>query len=60
MGHTSVSTTLDLYGHLFPDANRSVLNKLDRLVGHSRDHEGTIEALEGDRAYGEESGEPLK
>ena len=47
MGHTSVSTTLDLYGHLFPDANRSVLNKLDRLVGHSRDHERPSKPLKG-------------
>lgn len=42
MGHTSASTTLDLYGHLFPDANRSVLHSLDRLVGDDPDHSGTI------------------
>jgi integrase len=42
MGHESVRTTLDLYGHLFPDANRSVLEDLDRIVasaqGPLRDH----------------------
>lgn len=24
MGHSSIRVTLDLYGHLFPDANRGV------------------------------------
>jgi len=32
MGHSSIRVSLDLYGHLFPDANRSVLAELDRLV----------------------------
>ena len=32
MGHSSIRVTLDLYGHLYPDANRSVLTELDRLV----------------------------
>jgi integrase len=32
MGHSSIRVTLDLYGHLFPDANRSVLAELDRLI----------------------------
>lgn len=32
MGHSSIRVTLDLYGHLYPDANRSVLVELDRLV----------------------------
>jgi integrase len=32
MGYSSIRVTLDLYGHLFPDANRSVLAELDRLV----------------------------
>lgn len=32
MGHSSIRVTLDLYGHLYPDANRSVLAELDRLV----------------------------
>ena len=39
-----MSTTLDLYGHLFPDANRSVLDNLDVLVRTSSDHPGTMEA----------------
>src|SRR5581483_3988679 len=29
MGHSSIRVTLDLYGHLFPDANRGVLDALD-------------------------------
>jgi integrase len=32
MGHSSIRVTLDLYGHLSPDANRSVLAELDRLI----------------------------
>jgi integrase len=32
MGHSSIRVTLDLYGHLFPDANRRVLAELDRLI----------------------------
>ena len=32
MGHASIRVTLDLYGHLYPDANRSVLRELDRLI----------------------------
>ncbi len=34
MGHSSVRVTLDLYGHLFPDANRGVLESLDALRPH--------------------------
>jgi integrase len=32
MGHSSIQVTLDGYGHLFPDANRGVLDALDALV----------------------------
>ena len=32
MGHSSIQVTLDKYGHLFPDANRGVLDALDDLV----------------------------
>jgi integrase len=38
MGHSSIRVTLDLYGHLFPDANRGVLDKLDALTTPSRPH----------------------
>jgi hypothetical protein len=35
MGHSSIRVTLDLYGRLFPDANRGVLDALDaRLRPH--------------------------
>ena len=29
LGHSSIATTVDLYGHLSPGANRSVLDSLD-------------------------------
>ena len=35
MGHSSIHVTLDLYGHLFPDANRGVLESLDALTAPS-------------------------
>jgi integrase len=31
-GHTSVSFTLDRYGHLFPDADASLSDRLDQLI----------------------------
>jgi integrase len=38
MGHSSIRVTLDLYGHLFPDANRGVLPALDALTAPSTPH----------------------
>jgi hypothetical protein len=38
MGHSSIRVTLDLYGHLFPDANRGVLDNLDALTAPSTPH----------------------
>jgi integrase len=38
MGHSSIRVTLDLYGHLFPDANRGVLDALDDLTAPSTPH----------------------
>jgi integrase len=32
LGHASIQTTLDRYGHLMPDANAAEAQKLDRLV----------------------------
>ena len=32
MGHASIQTTLDRYGHLMPDVHRAEASKLDRLV----------------------------
>jgi hypothetical protein len=30
--NASIRVTLDLYGRLYPDANRTVLRELDRLI----------------------------
>ena len=38
MGHSSIRVTLDLYGHLVPDANRGVLDALDALTTPSTPH----------------------
>ena len=32
MGHASIQTTLDRYGHLMPDVHAAEARKLDRLV----------------------------
>ena len=32
LGHASIQTTLDRYGHLMPDAHAAEARKLDRLV----------------------------
>jgi hypothetical protein len=49
MGHSSIRVTLDLYGHLFPDANRGVLDSLDALTAPSTPHRrnGPQAALKG-------------
>lgn len=31
LGHSSITTTIDVYGHLFPDKQDSIANKLDSL-----------------------------
>jgi hypothetical protein len=38
MGHSSIRVTLDLYGHLVPDANRGVLDALDAITAPSTPH----------------------
>jgi hypothetical protein len=35
-GHTSVSFTLDRYGHLYPDADQALRDRLDALHALSR------------------------
>jgi integrase len=32
LGHSSVKTTLDKYGHLYPDANREMLGHFDQFI----------------------------
>jgi hypothetical protein len=36
MGHSSIRTTYDEYGHLFPNANRAILSALDGLTRTAR------------------------
>jgi integrase len=33
MGHASIQTTVDVYGHIVPGSNRNAVNKLDDKVG---------------------------
>ena len=35
MGHASIQTTVDVYGHLEPGSNRNAVNKLDDPEGPS-------------------------
>jgi hypothetical protein len=38
LGHASIQTTLDRYGHLMPDAHAAEARKLDRLVFGENGH----------------------
>ncbi|PYM86617.1 MAG: hypothetical protein DME13_08150 [Candidatus Rokuibacteriota bacterium] len=40
LGHASIQTTLDRYGHLMPDAHAAEARKLDRLVFGERGQGG--------------------
>jgi integrase len=42
LGHASIQTTLDRYGHLMPDAHAAEARKLDRLVFGESSHAGTV------------------
>jgi len=46
LGHASIQTTLDRYGHLMPEMHEAEARKLDRLVFGDRGHDGgrSIEA----------------
>jgi integrase len=47
-GHASVSFTLDRYGHLYPEADTALRDRLDVLYGTSRPTpEGTVVRLRG-------------
>jgi len=48
MGHSSISVTMDIYGHLFPNRNRGWVNKLD---------EGAFEARSATQAQPQTPGE---
>jgi integrase len=41
LGHSSTSMTLDIYSHVFPDAQRNATATLDGLVGMPDDQEGS-------------------
>ncbi|MDP6041781.1 MAG: tyrosine-type recombinase/integrase, partial [Candidatus Latescibacteria bacterium] len=32
LGHTSIQTTFDVYGHLMPDAGREIVRGLDKFI----------------------------
>ncbi|MBC1974488.1 tyrosine-type recombinase/integrase [Listeria booriae] len=33
LGHASITTTIDIYGHLFPSKQKSIADKLDSFFG---------------------------
>jgi hypothetical protein len=49
MGHSSIRVTLDLYGHLFPDTNRGVLDSLDALTTPSTPHRANAPKIRASR-----------
>jgi integrase len=44
-GHTSVSFTLDRYGHLYPEADTLLRDRLDALHATARPTEGAVVSL---------------
>ena len=38
-GHTSVRTVLDVYGHLFPDADAGIAGRLDDMLDSGAAHQ---------------------
>jgi hypothetical protein len=54
MGHSSIQVTLDKYGHLFPDANRGVLDALDDLVRADGAHTVPADANDAEASNEEE------
>jgi hypothetical protein len=46
-GHTSVSFTLDRYGHLYPEADTRLRDRLDTLHASARPPEGVVVDLLG-------------
>jgi integrase len=52
-GHASVSFTLDRYGHLYPEADTALRDRLDALYGAARSTpEGTVVRLRGQGGRG--------
>jgi hypothetical protein len=52
-GHASVSFTLDRYGHLYPEADTALRDRLDALYGAARSTpEGTVVRLHGHAGRG--------
>lgn len=49
-GHASVSFTLDRYGHLFPDSDDDLLERLDQLVVAPGGHGSNIQGARGGHA----------
>jgi hypothetical protein len=52
-GHSSVSFTLDRYGHLYPEADTALRDRLDALYGTARSTpEATVVRLRGQAGRG--------
>jgi hypothetical protein len=52
LGHTQISTTADIYGHVLPDTHRQAVNGLDTLL--SGDIDGDQDEDEDDEQGGGE------
>jgi hypothetical protein len=50
-GHSSVSFTLDRYGHLYPEADRALRDRLDALYGTAGAHEPGCPAASAGRPW---------
>jgi hypothetical protein len=44
-----MSTTMDIYGHVLPSAQRAAANKLDAMLGEAADSNQEAEQDQGDQ-----------
>jgi hypothetical protein len=45
LGHASVTTTINLYGHMFPSVEASLADALDGMYHEDDDDESNVEQL---------------
>jgi hypothetical protein len=62
MGHSSIQTTVEVYGHLVPGANKHEVDKLDEILAENapQTHPANEEGLQENPQPLENNGEPWR
>jgi integrase len=60
LGHTNISTTMDIYGHVLPETHRTATDGLDRLLGGDTKEQNTSQDEDKRESQGEEGREDKK